>query len=301
MKRAVTHAAYPTRLSMRLLWHFVIHQIQSVGFRGAENRFLLCAPKSAPWKQLFRCGADYWMSFLRRANHRSPFAPPRPLAILQITGLSPNDRVLLSSPLKSLSHSFPTHSPTTKKPSYCGADRGGKKRHRQDFGGKRPRFLPGSSSCRSSEESYFCFRLPLTLFVCVRWCRGRFMLPFPCFEKEKDTICFHTRPPWPQLGPCYFWKDPNAGLCWDCWVYIIVLPKKFLLSGVDNASGQYLDYATAKLCWIHYRSFRCFCSRVRRLRMIFMCVRVSSGGHCGRQAADSKPGDWAALSTCAHR
>lgn len=127
IRRAVTHAAYPTRLSMRLLWHFVIHQIQSVGFRAAENLFLLRAPKSAPWKQLFRCGADYWTSFLRRANHRTPFSPPPPLAILQITGLSPNDRVLLSSPLKSLSHSFPTHSPTTKKPSYCGADRGEKR------------------------------------------------------------------------------------------------------------------------------------------------------------------------------
>lgn len=25
-----------------------------------------------------------------------------------------------------------------------------------------------------------------------------------------------------------------------------------LLSGVDNASGQYLDYATLKVCLIHY-------------------------------------------------
>lgn len=48
-----------------------------------------------------------------------PSAPPPPpsFALCCITGLSPNDRVLLSSPLKSLSHSFPTRSPTTKEPS----------------------------------------------------------------------------------------------------------------------------------------------------------------------------------------
>ncbi len=97
------------------------------------------------------------------------------------------------------------------------------KRHRQNFGGKRPQFVPSGSCCRLSKESYFCFELPDLVCLCMV-VRGRFMPPFPCAEKEKDTICFHTRPLWLWFCPCYFWKDFNAGLCWD-WVYIIVLPR----------------------------------------------------------------------------
>lgn len=73
------------------------------------------------------------------------------------------------------------------------------------------------------KESYFCFKFPDLVCLCMV-VQGRFMLPFPCFEKEKDTICFHTQPLWLWFGPYYFWKDFNAGLCWD-WVYIIVLPR----------------------------------------------------------------------------
>lgn len=88
-----------------------------------------------------------------------------------------------------------------------------------------------------------------------------------CLEKEKDTICFHTRPPWPQLGPCYFWNDPIAGL----WVHIIDLPIKnrknkvgfglfFLLSRVENASGLRLCNRGEKLFSNDYHSFRQPCA-----------------------------------------
>lgn len=74
----------------------------------------------------------------------------------------------------------------------------------------------------------------------------------PCLEKEKDMICFHTRPPWPQLGPRYFWNDPN-----ECTSLFCQLKKKkkeeknfvlfyFLLSRMDNASRQRFHYATGE-------------------------------------------------------
>lgn len=99
----------------------------------------------------------------------------------------------------------------------CGGGGGGEKRDiDKTLVGKVLRFVPGGLEAGgSSEESCFCFpRPPPTLFVCVRWRRGAESWHHfkPCLEKEKDTICFHTLPPWPQLGPCYFWKDPNAGL-----------------------------------------------------------------------------------------
>lgn len=86
---------------------------------------------SEPWselrKQLFRWRADYWTSPQRKIKTSTHLLPP----CAPILTRSPSYYRALSKwqsafvlPQKSSSHSFPTHSPTTKEPSCCGADWG---------------------------------------------------------------------------------------------------------------------------------------------------------------------------------
>lgn len=76
----------------------------------------------------------------------------------------------------------------------------------------------------------------------------------------------------------------------------------FLLSGVDNASGQRFDYATRGRNSAEFIT-ACLGDLLQHMRamLICVCVCVSSVDLCGRQAADGDPGDGAALGTCAHR
>lgn len=83
------------------------------------------------------------------------------------------------------------------------------KKHRQNFGGKRPQFVPSGSCCRLSKESYFCFMLPDLVCLCMLvW--GRFLPPFSCFERKKIQFVSTHSP-----SGCYFWTDSDAGPCWD--------------------------------------------------------------------------------------
>ncbi len=72
------------------------------------------------------------------------------------------------------------------------------------------------------------------------------MPPFPCFEKEKIQFVSTHVPPGFGLAPAIFGKIlMQASVATEC---TSLFCQEVLLSGVDNAAGQYLDYATLKRC-----------------------------------------------------
>lgn len=184
-----------------------------------------------------------WVLWAELSPLPLPLSAPLYSAILQGT---PNDRVLLSSPLKTLSHSFPTHSPTTKEPSCCGADW---EKAQTKLWWEKISVCAKWFMLKIIKRTISLFRPHwpcLFVYGCGEKCRP----VFPVW-KRKDTICFLTWPFWPDFAPCYIWKDFSAGLCCD-WLSecTSLFSPGMLLSGVDNASEQHLDYATLTLCWI---------------------------------------------------
>lgn len=119
------------------------------------------------------------------------------------------------------------------------------KRHRQNFGGKRLQFVPSGSCCRLTTESYFCFKL-LPLFVCVWLCSGDSCFHFPVLKRKKIQFVSTHSPSGFGLAPAIFGKILMLASVEAACTSLFC--QEVLLSGVDNASGQYLDYATVKLC-----------------------------------------------------
>lgn len=96
--------------------------------------------------------------------------------------------------------------------------------------------------------------------------------PFPVLKRKKiqfvTTYGLHGH----GLSPAIFGKIlMQASAETEC---TLLFCQEVLLSGVDNASGQYLDYATLKVCLIHYYvfSFRCCGSHINVKNL--MCVFV---------------------------
>ena len=123
------------------------------------------------------------------------------------------------------------------------------KRHRQNFGGKRPRFVPSGHAVDYQKSRIFVSSSP-ALFVCVCLCGGHSCLRFPVLKRKKIQFVSTHGPSGYGLVPAIFGKIlMQASVGTEC---TSLFCQEVLLSGVDNASGQYLDYATLKLCRNHY-------------------------------------------------
>lgn len=86
----------------------------------------------------------------------------------------------------------------------------------------------------------------LTLFVCVWLCGGDSCHRFPVLKRKKIQLVSSHVPPGFGLAPAIFGKIlMQASVETEC---TSLFCQEVLLSGVDNASGQYLDYATLKCC-----------------------------------------------------
>lgn len=76
------------------------------------------------------------------------------------------------------------------------------KRHRQNFGGKRPQFVPSGSCCRLSKRIIFLFQVPWPCLF-VYGCAGEIHATISLFWKGKRYNLFpHTAPVamvWPLL------------------------------------------------------------------------------------------------------
>lgn len=72
------------------------------------------------------------------------------------------------------------------------------KRHRQNFVGKSPPFVPSGSRC-VDRQTHFYLELPdVCLFV------------YGCVKRKKTQFVSTSGH---SLGPCYFWNDFKAALC----------------------------------------------------------------------------------------
>lgn len=85
------------------------------------------------------------------------------------------------------------------------------------------------------------------MFVCVWLCGGGSCHHFPVLKRKKiQFVSTHGGPSGHGLAPAIFGKIlMQASVETEC---TSLFCQEVLLSGVDNASGQYLDYATLKLC-----------------------------------------------------
>lgn len=85
-----------------------------------------------------------------------------------------------------------------------------------------------------------------TLFVCVWLCGGDSCHHFPVLKRKKIQFVSTHGPSGYGLAPAIFGKIlMQASVETEC---TSLFCQEVLLSWVDNASGQYLDYATVKLC-----------------------------------------------------
>lgn len=107
-------------------------------------------------------------------------------------------------PLKSLSHSFPTHSPTTKEPSCCGADWG--KGIDKTVVGKDLSLCQVVHARDYQKDCIFLFR---ALWPClfVYSCAREIHATVSQFWKGKRYDLLPHMASWPCFGPCYFWID----------------------------------------------------------------------------------------------
>ena len=162
--------------------------------------------------------------------------------------------------------------------------------------------MPSGLCCVDHQRSRGFVWCSLTLFVCVQLRGGGGIQchhPPPLWIGKRDNLFPHMHGPLGRglapaiFGTCFLMQAPVETEC----------TSEVLLSGVDNASGQYLDYATLRLCLIHNYSFPPVCAAAATSTWIIkrVCVCLSSRGHGGGQATDSQPGNWAALSACTHR
>lgn len=95
-------------------------------------------------------------------------------------------------PLKSLSHSFPTQSPTTKQPSCWGAD--WEKNHKQNFGWKRSLICAKWFKLQIIKVILVFFKSSLILFVCERLCGAHSCNHLLLKKKEKNRVDFFFNP-----------------------------------------------------------------------------------------------------------
>lgn len=198
-------------------------------------RVPVCVSWSKQEKQLFRCWADYWMSFLRRATRHTPL-----LSLSAVLQGSLQMTECFCPALWNRCH-IPFRRTAQQQRSLHVEEHIGK-RHRQNCGGKRPLFVPSAVDYQKS-----------CILDSIAW---------PCLFVYGCSAAAHA-------SICLFWKGkrynlfPHTGSGLATAISGKILAQasvetegtslfcqEVLLSGVDNAPGQASDCATLKWCWI---------------------------------------------------